>query len=136
MYLTDWSEPNPWGTRTTMEALGSGALRPTEGHPQEIWEGRRLGTEGVLALGMVDRTHSIHERDGVVRDLLQHTSRVLLRQGIDASLDELVRVAMTERSRPRQQFGTGPVVSKTRAPALPNSASEIERGSGHDASCC
>ena len=123
MYLTDWSEPESMGyAYHDGSAWVWGLCVQPKDTLKEIWEGRRLGTEGVLALGMVDRTHSIHERDGVVRDLLQHASRVLLRQGIDASLDELVRVAMTERSRPRQQFGTGPVVSKTRAHALPNSA--------------
>ena len=111
MYLTDWSEPESMGyAYHDGSAWVWGLCVQPKDTLKEIWEGRRLGTEGVLALGMVDRTHSIHERDGVVRDLLQHTSRVLLRQGIDASLDELVRVAMTERSRPRQQFGTGPVV--------------------------
>ena len=110
MYLTDWSTGIHGVRVPRWKRLGLGPLRPTEGHPQGNLGGATPRHRRVLALGMVDRTHSIHERDGVVRDLLQHTSRVLLRQGIDASLDELVRVAMTERSRPRQQFGTGPVV--------------------------
>ena len=111
VYLTDWHEPESMGY-----AFHDGSswvwglcVQPKD-TLKEIWEGRRLGAEGVLDLGMVDRTHSIHDRDDVVRDLLQNVSRVLLRQGIDTSLDELVRVAMTERSRPRQQLGTGPVV--------------------------
>lgn len=110
MYLTNWPEPESMGY-----AFHDGSrwvwglcVQPKD-TLKEIWEGRRLGAEGVLALGMVDRTHSIHDRDDVVRDLLQNVSRVLLRQGIDTSLDELVRAAMTERSRPRQQLGTGPV---------------------------
>lgn len=110
MYLTNWPEPESMGY-----AFHDGSrwvwglcVQPKD-TLKEIWEGRRLGAEGVLALGMVDRTHSIHYRDDVVRDLLQNVSRVLLRQGIDTSLDELVRAAMTERSRPRQQLGTGPV---------------------------
>ena len=110
MYLTNWPEPESMGY-----AFHDGSrwvwglcVQPKD-TLKEIWEGRRLGAEGVLALGMVDRTHSIHDRDDVVRDLLQNVSRVLLRQGIDTSLDELVSAAMTERSRPRQQLGTGPV---------------------------
>ena len=111
MYLTDWSEPESMGY-----AMHDGStwvwglcVQPKD-TLKEIWEGRRLGVEGVLNRGMVDRTHSIHDRDDLVRDLLTKASRVLLRQHVVADLDELVRVAMTERSRPRQQFGTGPVV--------------------------
>ena len=110
MYLTDWSEPESMGYAFhDGDAWVWGLCVQPKDTLKEIWEGRRLGCDGVLALGMVDRTHSIDDRDDVVRDLLQKSSRVLLRQNVDATLDELVRVAMTERSRPRQQFGTGPV---------------------------
>ena len=111
MYLTDWDQPESMGY-----AMHDGSswvwglfVQPKD-TLKEIWEGRRLGVAGVLALGMVDRAHSIHDREDIVRDLLNDASRVLLRQHVDHELDELVRVAMTERSRPRQQFGTGPVV--------------------------
>ncbi len=111
MYLTDWDQPESMGY-----AMHDGSswvwglfVQPKD-TLKEIWEGRRLGVDGVLALGMVDRAHSIHDREDIVRDLLNDASRVLLRQHVDHELDELVRVAMTERSRPRQQFGTGPVV--------------------------
>jgi len=111
MYLTDWDQPESMGY-----AMHDGSswvwglfVQPKD-TLKEIWEGRRLGVDGVLALGMVDRAHSIHDREDNVRDLLNDASRVLLRQHVDHELDELVRVAMTERSRPRQQFGTGPVV--------------------------
>ena len=111
MYLTDWGQPESMGY-----AMHDGSswvwglfVQPKD-TLKEIWEGRRLGVDGVLALGMVDRAHSIHDREDIVRDLLKDASRVLLRQHVDHELDELVRVAMTERSRPRQQFGTGPVV--------------------------
>ncbi len=111
LYLTDWDQPESMGY-----AMHDGSswvwglfVQPKD-TLKEIWEGRRLGVEGVLALGMVDRAHSIHDREDIVRNLLNDASRVLLRQHVDHELDELVRVAMTERSRPRQQFGTGPVV--------------------------
>ena len=111
MYLTDWDQPESMGY-----AMHDGSswvwglfVQPKD-TLKEIWEGRRLGVDGVLALGMVDRAHSIHDREDIVRDLLNDASRILLRQHVDHELDELVRVAMTERSRPRQQFGTGPVV--------------------------
>lgn len=110
MYLTDWDQPESLGY-----AMHDGTswvwglfVQPKD-TLKEIWEGRRLGVDGVLELGMVDRAHSIHDRDDVVRGLLESASRVLLRQHVDHELDALVRAAMTERSRPRQQFGTGPV---------------------------
>jgi Xaa-Pro aminopeptidase len=74
MYLTDWDQPESMGY-----AMHDGSswvwglfVQPKD-TLKEIWEGRRLGVDGVLALGMVDRAHSIHDRDDIVRDLLNET---------------------------------------------------------------
>ena len=108
MYLTDWSNRNPWGTRTTM-VLGSGAYVQPKDTLKEIWGGDAPVPKACSRSGW-STAPTAYTNATVWSATFQHASRVLLRQGIDASLDELVRVAMTERSRPRQQFGTGPVV--------------------------
>ena len=75
----------------------------------EIWEGRRLGTEGALEHFPVDVAYSIDELSNIVSERLEESSRVLLRTGFNSDLDDLVHSAIKARTRSRQHFGKGPI---------------------------
>jgi len=74
----------------------------------EIWEGRRPGLEGALQDYPIDEAHdSSMVKDELLR-MVSKSKRVLIRTGIQPEIDELVKMAVERRDRPRQQFGDGP----------------------------
>ena len=75
----------------------------------EIWEGRRPGVEGALAGWAIDRAESHDDLELILGEMLEKTSRVLVKSGVDPEIDKIVNSAIQENSRNRQRFGTGPI---------------------------
>jgi len=76
---------------------------------QEIWEGRRPGTEGASKDWPVDEAVSHCDLDEVLSSMLVKCSRVLVKLGIDKDVDRLVDNEIKSTSRERQKYGLGPV---------------------------
>lgn len=132
MYLTGWTDPETtYVLRHDGNAWRSVLFVQPKDTLKEIWEGRRLGTEGALKLYAVDEAYPIDERNERLSEWLSNAKRVFHRSSVDPSLDTLILEAIERRDRKRQHFGTGPVTLEDPSPLfaelrLRKSSSEIE----------
>lgn len=76
---------------------------------KEIWEGRREGVAGAIKGWAINNAHSIDEMDTILAKMIGKANRVLLRTGINSSIDNMVKDAVERRDRSRQHFGSGPI---------------------------
>ena len=98
---------------------------------KEIWEGRRPGVEGAIANWPVDEAHSSDELESKLSEMLYNCSRVIVKLGVDSSVDSIVESQMKKNTRDRQKFGKGPMSIVDPSPMinelrLRKSDSEIE----------
>lgn len=77
----------------------------------ETWEGRRPGVEGAKADWPVDEVVARPELAEDLGKLIRQKSSIYHVTGLDAEVDALVHTCLTEHSRARQRFGTGPTAS-------------------------
>ena len=110
LYLVGWEEEE---AVFTVHHEGGSWVRTLFVQPKdtlkEIWEGRRPGVEGALAGWATDQARSTDELLSALKTMISDATRILLRTGIRAELDELVVSALQRRDRARQHFGTGPI---------------------------
>lgn len=84
----------------------------------EIWNGRRPGKEGAKSDYAIDEAHSIEDLEEILEARLNSTERVLLRTGMNSTVDNLVEAAIRRRDRARQHFGKGPTALEDPSPRL------------------
>ena len=119
IYLTGWFDPETTliirhdndGWKTCLFVQPKDTLK-------EIWEGRRLGTEGALASFAVDEAYDIDELETCLQTWFTDSKRIFHRKGFNPNLDTLIDEAVARRDRPRQHFGSGPVVVEDPSPLL------------------
>jgi Xaa-Pro aminopeptidase len=75
----------------------------------EIWEGRRLGTEGALGNFAIDRAESKDDLEIILIDMINSSKRILVKSAVDTTIDEIVNKCITAQSRDRQKLGIGPI---------------------------
>jgi Xaa-Pro aminopeptidase len=89
-YLTGFDEPD---AVLVLFAAGSGARSVLFVNPRdperEVWDGKRLGVDGALALG-VDAAHPVTELEQRLPELLKDQPRLYCRFGWDKRTDEKV----------------------------------------------
>lgn len=109
LYFTGWADPE--ATAYAVHEDGGwrwGLFVQPKDTLMEIWEGRRPGVEGASERKVVDRVHDRNNRAAVLAPLIEQSTVVMLRQGIDNELDTMVQQQLLGRSRTRQRNGTGP----------------------------
>ncbi|RJU90450.1 MAG: M24 family metallopeptidase [Candidatus Poseidoniales archaeon] len=110
LYFVGWTEPEAVFTLRFDEGRWVSTLfvQPKD-TLKEIWEGRRPGVEGALENWPVDEAYSVAELENILSSFIEKSNRVLLRTGIQSSVDRLIRTSIDRRDRARQHFGSGPV---------------------------
>ena len=133
MYLTGWTESESVFVIRNKDGrwVSSLFVQPKD-TLKEIWEGRRPGVEGALALFAVDEAYGNDELESLLSGWLNDAQRVFVRGGVDQGIDLLVEDAVRRRDRARQHFGSGPVAVEDPSRLLAElrlrkSASEIEQ---------
>ena len=110
LYLCGWEDPD---SLLMMHNDGNEWIVSLLVQPRnvlmEIWEGRRPGIEGALENWPIDAAHSYDDLEEVLSERLTKCSRVLIKNGCDPQVDKMVQNAITNNSRTRQKYGTGPV---------------------------
>ena len=84
----------------------------------EIWEGRRPGVEGAVESFPIDKAHSHSDLDKILTELLVGCKRVLVKSGVAADIDSLVKNAVQTNTRARQKMGTGPISVEDPSPRI------------------
>lgn len=117
MYLTGWTEEKGVAVFHHQDAWMCTLFVQPRDVLKETWEGRRPGVEGARDWP-VDRTASLDDLEAVLGDLLKTAETVHHTTGLDTRVDALVETALTEQSRARQRFGTGPTALVDARPVL------------------
>ena len=117
MYLTGWTEAggvavfhHNGGWKCSLFVQPRDVLK-------ETWEGRRPGVEGALEWP-VDASHSLDTLDAVLGEILKDCETVYHVTELDTAVDAIVDAALTEQSRARQRYGTGPTALADPRPVL------------------
>src|ERR1700754_706918 len=105
-YLTGFDEPDAV-LELFAESAGSRSLmfvNPRDPE-REIWDGKRLGVDGVLSLG-IDEAYPISELEQRLPELLKDQPRLYCRFGWDKRTDEkLLRALGAARAQGRKRAG-------------------------------
>ena len=94
-YLTGFHEPDAVAVLTAQRFLLF--VRPRD-RDQEIWTGRRTGTEGAVEQFGADEAFPISELGDRLPDLLENAPRVWYRYGDDRTRDDLLQAALAKDS--------------------------------------
>ena len=92
LYLSGWNQPEA----IFMAFNDSGAwksclfVRPRNTRA-EIWEGRRVGTEGASKYWPIDEAYSIDDMDKIIQDKISNSKSISTIEGFDEKLDILVK---------------------------------------------
>ena len=92
LYLSGWNQPEA----IFMAFNDSGAwksclfVRPRDTRA-EIWEGRRVGTEGASKYWPIDEAYSIDDMDKIIQDKISNSKSISTIEGFDEKLDILVK---------------------------------------------
>lgn len=110
LYLCGWEDPEAVFTAFNDDGKWVTTLfvQPKD-ILQEIWEGRRPGVEGAVKNWPIDNALSHDELNDSLSNMLVKCSRVLVKLGVDSTVDGLVDNEIKSNSRERQKFGLGPV---------------------------
>ena len=100
-YLTGFHEPDAVAVLTAQRFLLF--VRPRD-RDQEIWTGRRTGTEGAVEQFGADEAFPISELGERLPDLLENAPRVWYRYGDDRTRDDLLQAALA-KVRLRERTG-------------------------------
>ncbi len=97
----------------------------------EIWEGRRPGIEGALEQFAIDRAESKDNLEFMLIEMINSSKRILVKSGVNSTIDDMVNHCITAKSRDRQKLGIGPVSvedpsSRINELRLRKSAAEVE----------
>ena len=76
---------------------------------KEIWEGRRLGTDGAKKTSPIDDARSIDELEEFINSEIRDVSEIFHQMNKNTKLDELLLSLISERSREKQKHGDGPI---------------------------
>ena len=110
LYLCGWEDPEAVFTAFNKDGKWFTTLfvQPKD-ILQEIWEGRRPGTQGALENWPIDNAISHEDLNDSLSEMLVKCSRIIVKLGVDANVDALVDMEIKSTSRERQKFGLGPV---------------------------
>ena len=110
LYLCGWEDPEAVFTAFNKDGKWFTTLfvQPKD-ILQEIWEGRRPGTQGALENWPIDNAISHEDLNDSLSEMLVKCSRIIVKLGVDANVDALVDMEIKSTSRDRQKFGLGPV---------------------------
>ena len=92
LYLSGWNQPEA----IFMAFNDSGAwksclfVRPRNTRA-EIWEGRRVGTEGASKYWPIDEAYSIDDMDKIIQDKISNSKSISTIEGFDEKLDILIK---------------------------------------------
>ena len=109
LYLCGWNEPGA----VLMSHYDSGAwttslfVQPRD-TKTEIWEGRRVGTEGAASGWPIDEAHSLEDLEKTVAEHFEACKQIHLIPGLNPILDEMVNSAVNSKSRDSNTKDIGP----------------------------
>jgi len=92
LYLCGWSEPEAIFMAFNDSGVWKSCLfvRPRDTRA-EIWEGRRVGTEGASKYWPIDEAYSIDDMDKIIQDKISKSKSISTIEGCDEKLDILIK---------------------------------------------
>tara|TARA_B100001142_G_scaffold327884_1_gene386589 strand:- start:783 stop:1937 length:1155 start_codon:yes stop_codon:yes gene_type:complete len=92
LYLCGWSEPEAIFMAFNDSGVWKSCLfvRPRDTRA-EIWEGRRVGTEGASKYWPIDEAYSIDDMDKIIQDKISNSKSISTIEGCDEKLDILIK---------------------------------------------
>ena len=92
LYLSGWNQPEAIFMAFNDSGVWKSCLfvRPRDTRA-EIWEGRRVGTEGASKYWPIDEAYSIEDMDKIIQDKISNSNSISTIEGFDEKLDILIK---------------------------------------------